>query len=227
MRRLLALVAFVAIISQFPAFGQGQKGNFALSMQGGGFGNLEDRFFKSMAFVVSGGLEYYPLNPVSFGIQFQFSPKGSFGGPVTLGVGSVSGSGYRRSDRLFQTTIFARPTVPLGSAVNIFGVAGMSLTKVTRLNGEEIAATGPSEAAEEGERIGAKFGGGALIHLKSNTHLNFTAAYDTQPRKLLSAQAGLTFFFDPFSRKSDSNKSSDAQKNPLLPHNLLSLRVYK
>ncbi|MCI0595250.1 MAG: hypothetical protein L0Z48_01765 [candidate division Zixibacteria bacterium] len=198
MRRLLVLAAFFTVTVPLPAFGEGPKGNFALSMQGGGFGNLEDRFFKSMAFVVSGGLEYYPLNPISAGIQFQFSPEGSFGSPVSLGVGSVSGSGSRRSDRLFQTTLFARPTLAAGSGVKFFGLAGVSWTKVTPANGGEIVATGSSEPENKGNKIGAKFGAGTFVHLKSNTHLNFTAAFDTEPQKLFSTQIGLTFFFNPF-----------------------------
>ncbi|MGH8004114.1 MAG: hypothetical protein ACRECJ_05270, partial [Limisphaerales bacterium] len=185
MQRFMALVVFIALTNH-PAFGEGQKGSFALTMQGGGFGNLEDRFFKSLAFVVSGGLEYYPLNPISAGIQFQFSPKGTFGSPVTLGVGSISGSGYRRSDRLFQTTLFARPTIAFGSGLKFFALAGISATKVTRSSSGGVIPAGSNGSEEEGNKIGAKFGAGAFIHLKSNTYLNFTAAYDTQPQKLLS-----------------------------------------
>ncbi len=207
MRRLLALVVFFALTSPFPAFGKGQKGDFALTMQGGGFGNLEDRFFKSLAFVVSGGLEYYPLNPVSAGIQFQFSPKGTFGSPVSLGVGSVSGGGYRRSDRLFQTALFVRPTLLSGSTVKVFALAGVTWTKVTRGDGVEAVATGSLGTENEAERVGMKFGGGALILLHSNMYLNFTAAYDTRPQKLFSTQAGLTFFFNPFMKKSESSKN--------------------
>ncbi len=203
MRRLLVFAVFFTVTGPFPAFGEGRKGNFALSMQGGGFGNLEDRFFKSMAFVVSGGLEYYPVNPVSAGIQFQFSPESSFGSPVSLGVGSVSGSGSRRSDRLFQTTLFARPTLTAGSGIKFYGLAGVSLTKVTPTNGGETVATGSGNSENAGNKVGAKFGAGALIHLKSNMHLNFMAAFDTQPQKLFSTQAGLTFFFNPLIQKND------------------------
>jgi opacity protein-like surface antigen len=153
--------------------------------------------------VVSGGLEYYPLSPVSAGLQFQFSPKGTFGSPVTLGVGSVSGSGSRRSDRLFQTTLFARPILSSGSSMKLFGLAGVTLTRVTLTNGKEIVATGSPNPENEGNKIGVKFGAGILLHLRSNTHLNITAAYDTRPQKLFSAQAGLTFFFNPFLQKTD------------------------
>lgn len=203
MRRLLVLLVLLALAGPASAFAKGQKGDFALTMQGGGFGNLEDRFFKSFSFVISGGLEYYPLSPVSAGLQFQFSPKGTFGTPVTLGVGSVSGSGSRRSDRLFQTALFARPILPAGSSIKFFGLAGVTLTKVTLANGEETVAAGSPDPENEGNKIGAKFGAGAWIHLRSNTHLNITAAYDTRPQNLFSAQAGLTFFFNPFSQKTN------------------------
>ena len=226
MRRLLALTAFFTMVGQFPEFAEGRQGNFALSMQGGGFGNLEDGFFKSMAFVVSGGLEYYPLSPVSAGLQFHFSPKGTFGTPVTLGVGSVSGSGSRRSDRLFQTTLFARPILSAGSSMKFFGLAGVTLTKVTLTNGEEIVATGSPNPENEGNKIGAKFGAGTLVHLRSNTHLNITAAYDTRPQKLFSAQAGLTFFFNPFIQ-SQSRIISNGSKKCFLPATLTLFRGYK
>jgi opacity protein-like surface antigen len=204
MRRLLVLLIPLALAGPISAFAKGEKGDFALTMQGGGFGNLENRFFKSLSFVVSGGLEYYPLSPVSAGLQFQFSPKGTVGTPVTLGVGSISGSGSRRSDRLFQTTLFVRPTLATGSAVKFFGLAGATLTKITFFtNGGETVATGPPEPENEGNKIGVKFGAGTLLHLRSNTHLNITAAYDTRPQKLFSAQAGLTFFFNPFLQKTD------------------------
>lgn len=203
MRRLLVLVVFAILFSFSSTWGENQKGDFALTLQGGGFGNLENRFFKSLSFVISGGLEYYPLSPVSAGLQFQFSPKGTFGSPVNLGVGSVSGSGSRRSDRLFQTALFARPILAAGSSIKFFALAGVSLTKVTLTNGNEAVATGSPNPENEGNKIGAKFGGGTLLHLRSNTHLNITAAYDTRPQKLFSAQAGLTFFFNPFSQKTD------------------------
>jgi opacity protein-like surface antigen len=203
MRRLLVLLVLLALAGPASAFAKGQKGDFALTMQGGGFGNLEDRFFKSLSFVVSGGLEYYPISPVSAGLQFQFSPKGTFGSPVTLGVGTVSGGGYRRSDRLFQSTLFVRPTLAAGTSVKLFALAGVSLTKVTLTNGNEAVATGSPNPENEGNKIGVKFGAGTLLHLRSNTHLNITVAYDTRPHKLFSAQAGLTFFFNPFLQKTD------------------------
>ena len=203
MRRLLVLVAFVTLCGSSLIFGENQKGNFALTLQGGGFGNLEDRFFKSLAFVVSGGLEYYLLNPVSAGLQFQFSPEGTFGSPVNLGVGSVSGGGSRRSDRLFQITLFVRPTLAVGSGVKLFALAGVSATKVTRTSSGGVIPAGSNSSEDESNKIGAKFGCGTLIHLKSNMHLNFTAAWDTQPQNLFSTQAGLTFFFNPFVKKND------------------------
>ncbi|MGE5693645.1 MAG: hypothetical protein ACM3YF_07695 [Candidatus Zixiibacteriota bacterium] len=203
MRRLLVLVAFVTLCGSSLTFGENQKGNFALTLQGGGFGNLEDRFFKSLAFVVSGGLEYYLLNPVSAGLQFQFSPEGTFGSPVNLGVGSVSGGGSRRSDRLFQTTLFARPTLTVSSSLRFFTLAGISLTKVTRTSDGTVVPLGSGGSEEEGNKIGGKFGAGSFIHLKSNIHLNFTAAWDTQPQNLFSTQAGLTFFFNPFVKKNE------------------------
>ena len=203
MRRLLMLVAFVTLCGSSLTFGENQKGNFALTLQGGGFGNLEDRFFKTLAFVVSGGLEYYLLNPVSAGLQFQFSPEGTFGSPVNLGVGSVSGGGSRRSDRLFQITLFVRPTLAVGSGAKLFALAGVSATKVTRTSSGGVIPAGSSSSEDKSNKIGAKFGGGTLIHLKSNMHLNFTAAFDTRPQKLFSTQAGLTFFFNPFVKKND------------------------
>ncbi len=207
MYRLLGLLAFFALISQAPAFGEGQKGNFALSFQGGGFGNLEGRFFKTLSPVFSGGLEYYPLSAVAAGIQFQFSPKNSFGSPVSLGVGSVSASGSRESNRLFQTTFFLRPMVAASSAVKLFALAGVSLTKISlTATGGEIS-TGSGNPDNEGHRIGAKFGAGTFIHLKSNIHLNLTSAFDTQPQKLFSTQAGLVFFFNPFPQKTDLKKT--------------------
>jgi opacity protein-like surface antigen len=195
------LAVFIILTSQSPAFGDEQKGSFALSMQGDGFGNLEDRFFKNLALVVSGAVEYYPIKPFGAGLQFQFSPKGTFGSPVTLGVGTVSGAGYRRSDRFFQTTLFARPTLAAGSAVKLFALVGVTLTKVTLANGDETVATGSPDPENEGNKTGTKFGAGTFIHLKSNTHLNLTAAFDTRPQKFLSTQIGLTFFFNPFSPK--------------------------
>jgi hypothetical protein len=203
MRRLLVLAAFAILFSFSSTWGENQKGDFALTLQGGGFGNLEDRFFKSLSLVVSGGLEYYTFNPISAGLQFQFSPKGTFGSPVSLGVGTVGGGGYRRSDRLFQSTLFVRPMLSAGSSVKFFALAGVSLTKVTLTNGNEAVATGSPNPENEGNKIGAKFGGGTLLHLRSNTHLNITAAYDTRLQKLFSAQAGLTFFFNPFLQKTD------------------------
>ncbi|HXF48846.1 MAG TPA: hypothetical protein VNL73_05410 [Verrucomicrobiae bacterium] len=203
MRRLLVLLVPLALAGPASAFAKGQKGDFALTVQGGGFGNLEDRFFKSLSFVTSGGLEYYPLSPVSAGLQFQFSPKGTFGGPVTLGVGSVGGSGSRRSDRLFQTILFVRPTLTVSSGLKFFALAGISLAKVTRTSDGTVVPLGSDGSEEEGSKVGAKFGAGTWIHLRSNTHLNITAAYDTQPQKLFSAQAGLTFFFNPFLQKTD------------------------
>lgn len=202
MRRLLVLAAFAILFSFSSTWGENQKGDFALTLQGGGFGNLENQFFKSLSLVVGGGLEYYAFNPISAGLQFQFSPKGTFGSPVTLGVGTVGG-GSRRSDRLFQSTLFVRPMLSAGSSVKFFALAGISLTKVTLANGNETVAAGLPDPENEGNKIGAKFGGGTLLHLLSNTHLNITAAYDTRPQKLFSAQAGLTFFFNPFLQKTD------------------------
>ena len=207
MKRLLALLAFFAVTSQAPAFGEGQKGDFALTMQGGGLGNLEGRFFKTFSPVFSGGLEYYPINPIATGIQFQFSPKNTFGSPVSLGVGSVGASGSRRSDQLFQTTLFVRPVATVSSAVKFFALAGLSATKVTRTAGGETVSTGSGDPENEGHKIGAKFGAGTFVHIKSNMDLNFTAAFDTRPQRLFSTQAGLTFFFNPFPQKIESTKN--------------------
>ncbi len=206
MYRLLAFVAFFALIDQSPAFGEGQRGNFALSFQGGGLGNLEERFFSTVTPLFGGGLEYYLFNPLSAGVQFQFSTKGNFGSPVSLGVGNVSGSGFRTSTRLFQSAFFARPTLALGSGVKLFVLAGVSATKVTRTSSGGVVPAGSNGSGDEGHIVGGKFGAGAFIHLKSNIHLNFTAAFDTQPQRLLSTQAGLTFFFNPFTRKIDSRR---------------------
>ncbi len=201
MRNFLSLAVFFVLTNLSSVFGEGQKGNFALTIQGGGFGNLEDRFFKSWAFLVGGGLEYFPINPISAGIQFQFSPKNSFGSPVTLGVGSVSGAASRRSDRLFQTNLFARPTFTVKPAVKFFGLAGVTLTKVVRTSSGEVVATGSENSKSKTNKVGAKFGGGMLVHLKSDMHLNVLAAFDTSPQKLFSTQLGISFFFNPFLSK--------------------------
>lgn len=207
MYRLLALAAFFALTNQSPAFGEGQKGNFALSFQGGGLGSLEGSFFRSLTPLFGGGLEYYLIHPVSVGAQFQFSTNGSFGSPVSLGVSSVSGSGFRTSTRLLQSTFFARPTLALGSGVKLFALAGVSATKVTRTSSGGVVPAGSNGSEDEGNIVGGKFGAGAFIHLKSNMDLNFTAAFDTRPQKLFSTQAGLTFFFNPFPKKIESTKN--------------------
>lgn len=200
-------MTLIFLASQTPAWAENLKGNFALSFQGGGLGNLEERFFSTFTPLFGGGLEYYLFNPLSAGVQFQFSTKGNFGSPVSLGVGSVSGSGFRTSTRLFQSTFFARPSIAVGSGVKFFTLAGVSITKVTRTSSGGIVPAGSNRPEDEGNKIAGKFGAGAFIHLKSNIHLNFTGAFDTQPQRLFSTQAGLTFFFDPFPKKIESTKN--------------------
>jgi len=202
-RLLISTLTILALFTPSLTAGS-QKQNFALSFQGGGLGNLEERFFKSLTPLFGGGLEYYPLNPVSAGIQFQFSTKGNFGSPVSLGIGGIGASGSRTSSRLFQTTFFTRPTASVGSGLKFFGIAGVSVTKITRTSNVQVVPAGSTGTVDEGNKIGGKFGAGAFIHLKSNIHLNFTAAFDTQPQKLFSTQTGLTFFFNPFQKKESS-----------------------
>lgn len=207
MRRLVGFLTLIFLANQTPAWAENLKGNFALSFQGGGLGNLEGSFFRSLTPLFGGGLEYYFLNPVSAGVEFQFSTKGNLGSPVSLGVGSVSGSGFRASTRLFQSTFFARPTIAVGSGVKFFALAGVSITKVARNSSGGVAPAGSNGPEDESNKIAGKFGTGAFIHLKSNMDLNFTAAFDTQPQKLFSTQAGLTFFFNPFPQKIKPTKN--------------------
>jgi len=201
-RLIISTLTILALFTPSPSAGP-SKQNFALSFQGGGLGNLDERFFKSLTPLFGGGLEYYPLNPISVGVQFQFSTKGNFGSPVSLGIGSIGASGSRTSTRLFQTTFFTRPTASVGSALKFFAIAGVSVTKITRTSNMQVVPAGSTGSVDQANKIGGKFGAGAFIHLKSNIHLNFTAAFDTQPQKLFSTQTGLTFFFNPFSQKAD------------------------
>lgn len=193
MRRLVLLLAVVFLGATVPVAAQkATRGNFVLSIQGGGLGNLEDRFFKSLSILFGGGLDYYPIAPISGGVQFQFSTKGNYGSPVAIGVGTLAASGSRASSRLFQTAFLVKPTLPLGADVRLFGLAGATFTKITGVSGSQTG---------EGDKFGGKFGAGAYVHLKSNVHLNLVAAFDTQPQKLFSTQTGLSFFFNPFSPK--------------------------
>jgi hypothetical protein len=198
----LPLLAFNA--SPLPA--GPQKQNFALSFDGGVFSEPNRGLFDNASALVGAGLEYYLFDQIGMGAQFNFSTRDNFGSPVGIGIGTIGASGQRSSNDWLQTLLYFRLAERHSSALKFFILAGPTFNRVTNRSGRRISFGDVHTLEDRATVVGGKLGTGLFIRLKNETHLNFMFAGDSKPQILFSAQAGLTFFFNPFHKNDPTTR---------------------